>query len=71
MWLTEDQARTRWCFQLMRQKPPEGETATPAVDRCITRECMAWRVGADAVGTPLEQYGYCGLAGRPNEELVP
>lgn len=53
--LTEEEAREKWCPQMI-------EVGSEWVT-CVASECMAWRWGVEA-GDP-RKVGYCGLAGKP------
>lgn len=69
-------ARNRWCpFARVPVMDHEGEDLRFAANRgealrestCIVQRCMAWR-WAEASNRPEEErFGYCGLAGKPEE----
>lgn len=67
--MTEDEAKTKWCFQLPRMDLEMGTC-------CVGSQCMAWRtttmvepMTGGEIGSPVGHtfslVGYCGLAGRP------
>lgn len=76
--MTEEEAKTKWCFAAkrvpyasareadeiaLRGIDPDYEREMAAQWPCIASACMAWRTENTADG--LYQVGYCGLAGRP------
>lgn len=75
MYLTEAEAKTKWCphsrYQgfgeggnnRWKQSAPESEphALNPIPCRCIASGCMMWREAE----RPVTGLGYCGLAGRP------
>jgi hypothetical protein len=68
--MTEDQAKTKWCFMsrfikwggsVVSNQPIGDETPD---GNCIGSRCMAWRWSeADATNT---FHGFCGLISRPD-----
>lgn len=76
---TEEQAKTKWC-PFSRSVWEGDNTLTSAnrdssgnyydCDKCLGSACMAWRGASqliDGANVPNDgnQYGYCGLAGKP------
>jgi hypothetical protein len=70
--LTEDEAKTKWCPLARASSENDGQGTTinrganpsgkPDIDcMCIASACMAWRKMKDNVGRPE---GYCGAFGR-------
>lgn len=79
LWLTEDEARGKWCPAARNyghEAGPFNRGAQGQADGsspCIGSGCMAWRWAETHVGKPGEElrlthdeYGFCGLAGFPN-----
>ena len=79
MYLTEDEARQKWCPHARVPLAADGYTGNRMDDttgaivpefgsRCIASQCMAWRWAslpvADTDDNPAEK-GYCGAFGRP------
>lgn len=80
MLVTSSAARTKWCpfvrvensnrdYAMLMQGPESGDK----LFRCIGDACMAWRQFhlshvKSAEGEAVEAHGYCGLAGRPEQE---
>jgi hypothetical protein len=84
MYLTEKEARDKWCHQTMTPQALKRQDDLFAPAICSASECMAWRWGDPAtklanedypvgVGSPRvpsgpERRGFCGLAGMPEVE---
>ncbi len=71
--MTEDQAKTRWCFmsrwiklngELTSNQPNDEATQGIPAGNCIASGCMAWRPVPNLTG-----HGLCGLAG-PQEVII-
>jgi len=62
MMVTVDEAKTKICPQTLIQNRPM---------KCIGPECMAWRHLPDRTNAlhPVINFGWCGLAGRPEYEV--
>jgi hypothetical protein len=78
MYLTEEEARGKWCpqvrFSNFNGEYPDAESAVNTYDRatqakdfgCIASECMMFRhSGLTCKGEPMKDQYYCGLAGKP------
>lgn len=78
MFLTEEEAKTKWCaftrYQVhdnpsenrWKQSLPADEphAVNPVACRCIASACMSWRWTRNELKTT----GYCGLAGKPDRK---
>ena len=79
--MTEDEARQKWC-PMVRYVASYKGTPTPPLNRaaggndvmlnptncqCIASDCMMWRWVAEDNARDVSYWGYCGLAGRPND----
>jgi hypothetical protein len=66
MYLAEEEAKQKWCPFVGEQRlEQQGEN-------CIASECMAWRIPhtieqGDMRLYNKDSFGYCGLAGKPEE----
>ena len=77
MLLTEEEAKTKICPQLLRRKT-DGTLTEPHPVKCIASDCMMWRGALQRKSDGLivahklrvdardyESVGCCGLAGKP------
>ena len=70
MFLTEKEAKTKWCH---RTFPTGAGDRNNGPFCCEASECMAWRWLPKNENTPMNHKaewvlsGYCGLATRPEE----
>jgi hypothetical protein len=71
MYLTEEEAREKWCPVYGRGigtvENEAGRTLGTYNDElnCIASECMMWRWKELEGVVAFSKYGYCGLAGKP------
>lgn len=78
MYLTEEEARQKWCpfARVSASNFPEpgnhasnrdaGGSVPSNGSNCLASECMAWRIKR-LVGRDEQVAGYCGLVGKPDE----
>ena len=67
MKLTEEEASTTLCVQSLNNFYRLNVTEPATRPTCVASDCMAWRWcnGEEHIH---EQIGYCGLAGKPEDE---
>ncbi|WP_075217178.1 hypothetical protein [Mongoliimonas terrestris] len=78
MRVTEEQAKTKWCpfvriegSNRLHNTMTDGFDAEHRFQHCLGSTCMAWRgfTVSHARGYGgVEHHGYCGLAGRPEQD---
>ena len=79
MLLSEKDAKTKWCPMARAGFRRDGDSSLTINRRigsgkadpdclCIATECMMWRTVTIVKETETLKLGYCGLAGKPEEE---
>lgn len=67
--MTEAEAKTKWCpqvrFILWEDKVISTRAGFSEAGNCLASGCTAWRWCVDSSADDTDDYGYCGLAGKP------
>lgn len=75
MFLTEDEARKKWCPHVRASEGEHDNNAancgtteasrSPIYAKCIASDCSQWRRARMVITQEPTDKGYCGIAGRP------